>query len=148
MDPITKARCLKCSPGPIDPYEPFQPEISATWVTLEDENMPLNPPQTWGFQAKKTLSSDHFRPVEHLAWTPSPNLDICHVPLDPSFHTNHPNQKLRIIPTRNYSHLSDIGGQERDAQPPSDMGISGQKGPPPATVLDPLRIWNDPYHSC
>ena len=52
---------------------------------------------------------------------------------------------MRTIPTRNYSHLGDIGGQERATEPPSDMGISGQKGPPPATVLDPLRTWHAPY---
>ena len=54
---------------------------------------------------------------------------------------------MRTIPTRNYSHLGDIGGQERSAvEPPSDMGISGQKGPPPATVLEPLRTWYAAYY--
>ena len=47
--PITKARCPTCPPGPIDPYKSFQTEITATWVILEDKNVPLNPPQTWGF---------------------------------------------------------------------------------------------------
>ena len=42
-------------------------------------------------------------------------------------------RSIRTIPTRNYSHLSDIGGQEHAAQPTSDMGISSQKGPPSAT---------------
>ena len=37
----------------MDPYEPFQPEITATLVTLEAKNVLLNPPQKWGFQAKK-----------------------------------------------------------------------------------------------
>ena len=50
---ITKSRYLTCPPGPIDPYQPFQPEVSATRVTLEAKNVPPNPPQTWGFQAKK-----------------------------------------------------------------------------------------------
>ena len=39
----------------------------------------------------------------------------------------------RTVPTGNYSHLSDIGGQEHAAQPTSEMGISIQKGPPWAT---------------
>ena len=34
--------------GPIDSYEQFQPEITATLVTLEAKNVPLNPPQTSG----------------------------------------------------------------------------------------------------
>ena len=58
----------------MDPYEPFQPEITATLVTLEAKNVPLNPPQEWGFQAKKTLSSDSFGPIEHLSGALSPNL--------------------------------------------------------------------------
>ena len=36
----------------MDPYEPFQSEIPVTLVTLEAKNVPLNPPQKWGFQAK------------------------------------------------------------------------------------------------
>ena len=59
------------------PYEPFQPEITATWVTLEAKNVPLNPPQIYGdFRLKKTLSSYRFGPIEHLAWLSSPNLDL------------------------------------------------------------------------
>jgi len=53
MDPFTKARRLTRPTGLIDPYKSFQPEIPATWVTLEDKNVPLNPPPTWGFSAKK-----------------------------------------------------------------------------------------------
>ena len=49
MPPITAARCLTCSLGLMDPYEPFQPEITAIWVTLEANNPQMNPPQTWGF---------------------------------------------------------------------------------------------------
>ena len=60
----------------IDPYGSFQTEITATWVILGDKNVPLNPPQTWGFQAKKIFSSDRFGPIEHLAWFSSPNLDV------------------------------------------------------------------------
>ena len=30
--------------------------------------------------------------------------------------------------------------------PLQTWGFLGQKGPPPATVLDPLRTWHDPYH--
>ena len=52
MAPINYSSHLLCPLGPIDPYEPFQPEITATWVTLEAKNGLLNPPQTWGFQAK------------------------------------------------------------------------------------------------
>ena len=44
--PITAARCLTCPPGLIDPYEPFHPEVTATWVTLEAKSMPLISPQT------------------------------------------------------------------------------------------------------
>ena len=60
--PITKARCLKRPPGPINPCEIFQLEITATRVTLEANNQPMNPPQTWGFQAKKD-------PLQRLFWT-------------------------------------------------------------------------------
>ena len=58
---ITKLRCLRCPTGPIDPNEPFQPETTATWVTLEAKNVPLNPPQKWGFQAKKDPLKRWFR---------------------------------------------------------------------------------------
>ena len=61
MTPITKSINLTCLLSFIDPCKPFQPEIKVTWVTLEAKNVPLNPPQKWGFQAKKTLSSDHFK---------------------------------------------------------------------------------------
>ena len=47
MPPITAARCLTCPLGPIDPYESFHPESTATCVRMEDKNLPLNPPQTW-----------------------------------------------------------------------------------------------------
>ena len=53
MAPITKSRRLTRQAGPINPYEPLQPEITATLVTLEAKKMLLNPPQTWGFQVKK-----------------------------------------------------------------------------------------------
>ena len=76
MDPITKFRRLTFLFGPMDPYEAFQPKNTVTLVTSEANNVPLNPPQTRGFQAKKTLSSDRFGPIEHLVWTPSPNLGI------------------------------------------------------------------------
>ena len=51
MAPITKSRHLIFPSGPIDPYEPFQLEITATLVTLEAKNVPQNPPQpqTRGF---------------------------------------------------------------------------------------------------
>ena len=39
-----KSRCLICPPGPMDPYEPLQPEITVTWATLEAKNVTLNPP--------------------------------------------------------------------------------------------------------
>ena len=52
MAPITNSRCLVCPMGRIDQYESFQPENTATRVTLEAKNMPLNTPQTWEFQAK------------------------------------------------------------------------------------------------
>ena len=32
MDPFTKSKCPTCPFGLIDPYESFQPEISATWL--------------------------------------------------------------------------------------------------------------------
>ena len=76
MAPITKSRSPTCPLSPIDPYEPLQREMLATWVTLEANNVPLNPPPTWQFLAKNTLSSDRLGPIEHLAWTPSPNLDL------------------------------------------------------------------------
>ena len=39
---------------------------------FEAKNVSLNPPQTWEFQAKKTLSSNIFGPIiEYLAWPPS-----------------------------------------------------------------------------
>ena len=52
MAPIDKSSSLTCPLGPIDPHEPFQPEITATLVTLEAKNVTLNPPQEVGFQAK------------------------------------------------------------------------------------------------
>ena len=76
MDPITEARCPICPLGPMDPHESFQAEITVTWVTLEAKNVPLNPPPTWDFRLKKTLSSDRFGPIEHLALPPSPNLGV------------------------------------------------------------------------
>ena len=64
MGPITKSRCLTClALGLIDPCEPFQPEITVTWVTLEAKNVPWNPPQTWGFQAKNKKD-----PLQRLFW--------------------------------------------------------------------------------
>ena len=71
-----KARCLNCPQGRMNPYEPFQPEIAAMWVTLEAKNVLLNPPQTWGFRLKKTPSSDHFGPTEHALCPPLPDLGI------------------------------------------------------------------------
>ena len=71
----------------MDPPKPFQPEITATLVTLEAKNMPLNPLRNGDFRLKTTLSSDHFGPIEHLAGPPSPNVDVPHVPpgpIDPS----------------------------------------------------------------
>ena len=64
MDPITEARCPTCPLVPIDSYKSFQPDITVTWMTLEAKNVPLNPPQTWGFQfqAKKD-------PLQRLFWT-------------------------------------------------------------------------------
>ena len=59
--PITNPRRLICHLGPIDPYESFQPEMSATLVTLEAKNAPLNPPQTWRFQAKNDPLKRSFR---------------------------------------------------------------------------------------
>ena len=38
--------------------------------------MPLNPHRNGDFRLKKTLSSDCFGPIEHLAWLSSPNLDV------------------------------------------------------------------------
>ena len=64
VTPVTKSRHLTCTPGPIDPYEPFHPEITVTLVTFEANNVPLKlkPPQKWGFQAKKD-------PLKLLFWT-------------------------------------------------------------------------------
>ena len=62
MAPIIEARCPTCLTGPIDPYESSQTEITATLVTLEAKNVPLNPPQKWGFQAKKD-------PLKRSFWT-------------------------------------------------------------------------------
>ena len=45
------------------PYEPFQQDITATLVTLEAKNVPLNNPrQKWGFQAKND-------PIKLSLWT-------------------------------------------------------------------------------
>ena len=52
MLPIAATRCLTCPPGLIDPYEPFHPEIAATWMTFEAKNVPLISPQTWEFWTK------------------------------------------------------------------------------------------------
>ena len=41
MPPITATRCLTCPPGLIDPYEPFHPVITVTWVTMEAKSMHL-----------------------------------------------------------------------------------------------------------
>ena len=94
---ITKSRLWTCPPGPIDPYGPFQPEITATLVSLEAKNVTLNPPQEWGFQALKTLSSDCFGPIEHLAGYRSPNLDFGHVHQDPLIHTKLSNKKVQPL---------------------------------------------------
>ena len=59
---ITKSRRLICPSGPIDQYEPFQPEITDTLVTLEANNVPINPRQKWGFQAKTN-------PLKQSFWT-------------------------------------------------------------------------------
>ena len=66
MAPNTKPSRPTCPLGPIDPYESIQiqPENPATWVTLEAKNVPLNPPPTWGFQAKK----DPLQ-LQRLFWT-------------------------------------------------------------------------------
>ena len=45
MSPITKSRRRICPTGPIEPSKLFQPEITATLVTLKAKNVPLNPPQ-------------------------------------------------------------------------------------------------------
>ena len=81
MPPITAARCLTCPLDLIDSYEPFHPEITATWVMFEAENVPLNPPQIWEFLTKLTLSRDRFRPTEHALWLPLPDLRILYAPL-------------------------------------------------------------------
>ena len=52
-----------CALGLIDPNKLLQPELTVTWVTLEAKNVPWNPPQTWGFQAKKD-------PLQRLFWNP------------------------------------------------------------------------------
>ena len=78
MAPITEPKCPTFPLGPIDPYESFQTEITATWVTLEDKNVPRNPPQTWGFQAKKD-------PLQRLFWT------HCALGMPPKYH-----QKLDV----------------------------------------------------
>ena len=49
---ITKSRPLTYPLGPIDPYKPFQPEITVTLVTLEAKNVPLNPVRNWDFRLK------------------------------------------------------------------------------------------------
>ena len=38
MAPITKSRCPTCPKGPIDPYESFQTEITATWAVGGQEH--------------------------------------------------------------------------------------------------------------
>jgi len=72
MPPITAARCLICPPGLIDPYEPFHPEITATWVIFEANNVPLIAPQIWKFLTKLTLSRDRYGHIEHGLWPPLP----------------------------------------------------------------------------
>ena len=106
----------------------------------------LNPPQTWMFSPKTgTTSSHHLGPIEHFSWPPSLKLDVWHVPPVPLVLTDQPN----LVSL----HMGDIVvvGHERAAEPPSasgdsDMEVSGQKGPHPATVLDPLCTWCAIYH--
>ena len=97
MDPITKARCPTCPIGPIDPYESFQPEIAATLVTLEAKNMPLNPPQKWGFQAKNDPLMRLFSTIEQLSGLSLPNLDFGYAPQVLLSNPNHFNQKLQSL---------------------------------------------------
>ena len=108
MAPITKSRCLTCPSGLIDPYEPFQPENTATLLTLEAKNVPPKPPQKWDFGLKKTLSSSLFGPIEHLSWPSLPNLESKLQDMPPRSHGS-----IQTIPARNYSQVGDIGGQER-----------------------------------
>ena len=63
---------------------------------LEMES-PSTPLRRGDFRLKKTISSDHFGPIEHLAWLPSPNLDIWHFTQVPFIHRNHSNQKLQPL---------------------------------------------------
>ena len=63
MPPITAARCLTCPLGLTDSYEPFHPEITATWVIFEAKNVPLAPPQIWEFLTKLTFSRDCYGPT-------------------------------------------------------------------------------------
>ena len=47
----------------MDPYEPFQSEMTATRVTFEAKNVPLNPLRNGDFRLKKTLSSYVLDPL-------------------------------------------------------------------------------------
>ena len=73
MSPIAAATCLTCATGLMDPYEPFHPEITATWVTVEAKNMLLIPLSHGNFLQKMTLSRDRFGPTEHVLWPPLPD---------------------------------------------------------------------------
>ena len=97
MAPITKARHLTCPLGPINPNKRLQPEITAFLVTLKVNNKPLNPLRRWDFRLKMTLSNDRFGPIEHLAWTSPPKLDIGYVLQAPVIPTNGYNQKLQPL---------------------------------------------------
>ena len=71
--------------------------MSATLVTLEAKNVPLNPPQEWGFQAKnyplnrKLLFWTHQAPGK----APITNLGIGYVTQIPLSHPNHSSQKFQ-----------------------------------------------------
>ena len=57
---VTKSRQLTWPLGSIVPNKQLQLEITATLVILEAKNVPLNPPQRWGLQAKKDTSACIF----------------------------------------------------------------------------------------
>ena len=64
----------------------------------DHKNVLLNPPQIWGFfRLKKTLSSDRFGLIEHLAWLSSPKLDFGYAPHVPMIHSNYVKQKSKSL---------------------------------------------------
>ena len=115
MAPISKSRHPICPSDPIDPYKPLQPEIPATLVTLEAKKVPPNPPQTWGFQAKR----DPLRPVR-TSITKSRLLTCLPGPIDPC-KPFHPEITASLVT---------LEAKDVPLNPPQEWGFQAKKDPP------------------